>query len=76
VDWTSSDKIRKGPAQNTIRAVCLNDYLALYINGAFMGDTIDDTYTSGQVGLVGAAASRLGITVEFDNLAVSEARPG
>ncbi|MBI5670989.1 MAG: hypothetical protein HZC41_23595 [Chloroflexi bacterium] len=74
VDWTSSDKIRKGPAQNTIRAVCLNDYLALYVNGAFMADAIDDTYTSGQVGLVAAAASRLGVTVDFDNLTVSEAR--
>lgn len=76
LDWTSSDAIRKGPAQNTIRAVCLNDYLALFVNGTFLGDAIDDTYTSGQVGLVGAAASRLGITVEFDNLTVSEARPG
>lgn len=74
VDWTSSDTIRRGPAQNTIRAVCLNDYLALYVNGAFMADAIDDTYTSGQVGLVAAAASRLGVTVDFDNLTVSEAR--
>ena len=76
VDWTSSNVIRKGPAQNNIRAVCLDDYLALYVNGSFMGDAIDDTYTSGQVGLVAAAASRLGVTAEFDNLIVSEARSG
>ncbi len=75
-DWASADVIRKGPAQNTIRAVCLNDYLALYVNGTFLGDVIDDTYTGGQVGLVAAAAGRLGVTVEFDNLTVSEARAG
>ncbi|MDL1883344.1 hypothetical protein FBR01_06805 [Anaerolineae bacterium CFX8] len=76
VDWTTSDKINTGPALNTLRAVCLGDYLALYINGEFMGDAIDDTYTRGQVGLAAAAASRLGLTVEYDNLTVSQARAG
>lgn len=76
VDWTTSDKINTGPALNTLRVVCLGDYLALYINGEFMGDAIDDTYTRGQVGLAAAAASRLGLTVEYDNLTVSQARAG
>lgn len=73
VDWTSSDAIRKAPAQNSIRAVCMGNYLALYVNGQFMADATDDTYNEGQVGLVGASASRLGLTVDFDNLTVSEA---
>lgn len=71
VDWSPSDQIKRGAAQNQIRAVCLGDYLALYVNGQFMGDAIDDAYTQGQVGLAAAASGRLGITVEFDNLTVS-----
>jgi hypothetical protein len=54
----------------------MGDYLAMYVNGTFVGDATDDTYPVGQVGLVGAAASRLGLQVDFDNLTVSAAKPG
>lgn len=74
VDWTDASVIEKGAAFNRIRAVCLGDYLALYINGEFVGDATDDTYAAGQVGLVAAGASRLGVQIEFDNLSVSESR--
>jgi hypothetical protein len=76
VNWTSNSVINTGPADNRIRAVCLGDYLAMYVNGTFVGDATDDTYTSGQVGLVGAAASNLGLQVTFDNLTVSAAQTG
>jgi hypothetical protein len=76
VDWTNSGAINTGPAENRIRAVCLGDYLALYVNGTFLGDATDDTYTQGQVGLVGATGDRLGLVVEFDNLSVSAVTPG
>jgi len=75
VDWTTNSAIKVGPADNRIRAVCLGDYLAMYVNGTFVGDATDDTYTSGQIGLVGAAASNLGLQVTFDNLTVSAATP-
>ncbi|MBZ0280583.1 MAG: DUF1349 domain-containing protein [Anaerolineae bacterium] len=74
LDWTDSAVIAKGAANNRIRAVCLGDYLALYVNGEFLGDATDDTYTAGQIGMVAAAAGRLGVQVEFDNLSVSEAK--
>jgi hypothetical protein len=73
VNWTSHSAIQTGPAVNRIRAVCLGDYLAMYVNGTFVGDATDDTYTQGQVGLVGASADRLGLLVQFDNLSVSTA---
>jgi hypothetical protein len=76
VNWTSSSAIQTGPAENRIRAVCMGDYLAMYVNGTFVGDATDDTYTVGQVGLVGAAASRLGLQVNFDNLTVSAVNEG
>ena len=76
VNWTTSDQINVGPGRNHVRAVCLGNYLALYVNDQFMADTTDDTYTSGQVGLVASAANRLGLRVEFDDLSISEARTG
>ncbi|MBZ0286630.1 MAG: hypothetical protein K8I30_03380 [Anaerolineae bacterium] len=76
VNWTDSSVIKTGPAENRIRAVCVGDYLAMYVNGTFVGDATDDTYSVGQVGLVGSAASRLGLQVNFDNLTVSAANPG
>lgn len=76
VDWTVSDKINIGPARNSIRAVCAGDYLAMYVNDQFVGEATDDTYQSGQVGLVASAANVLGLRVEFDNLSISEARTG
>lgn len=76
VDWTQSDVINQGPGRNELRAVCMGDYLALYINGEFMADATDTTYDSGQVGLAASASSRLGVKIEFDNLMVHEALAG
>lgn len=75
VDWTSSTVIKTGAALNQIRAVCLGNYLALYINGEFIADATDDSYTdAGQVGMVAAGAGPLGVQVQFDNLSISEAK--
>jgi hypothetical protein len=76
VNWTRSDAINAGPGRNTLRAVCLGDYLALYVNDQFMADTTDSTYTSGQVGLAASAGSRLGVVAQFDNLIVRRAVSG
>jgi hypothetical protein len=51
----------------------MDTYLALYVNGQFIADASDDTYTTGQVGLLAAAAGRVGLEVSFDNLTVSAA---
>jgi hypothetical protein len=76
VPWTVSDAIEVGPGRNHIRAICAGDYLAMYVNDQFVGDATDDSYSSGQVGLVASAANVLGVRVEFDDLIVSEARTG
>jgi hypothetical protein len=73
VDWTPSDAINRGVARNHIRAVCVGDYLAMYVNNQFMGDATDDTFARGQVGLAASAANRLGTRISFDNLTVSSA---
>lgn len=76
VNWQASDAINRGPSRNTLRAVCVDDYLAFYINDQFVADTTDTTYSSGQVGLAASAANRLGVTIHFDNLTIYEVAAG
>ena len=76
VNWTTSDVIKMGAAQNRIKAVCVGNYLALYVNDQFLADTSDDLYTKGQVALVGASAGRTGMNVTFDNLSVFQPKSG
>ncbi len=71
VNWTRSDAVHQGIAQNTIRAVCVGNYLAMYVNGTFVGEARDDSYAQGQVGLAASAANRLGTLIQFDNLTVA-----
>jgi hypothetical protein len=75
-DWSANPAIRSGAASNSLRAVCVADYLAFYINGTFVGDVIDDVYTEGQTGLVAAASGRAGQQATFDNLSISVGTPG
>lgn len=75
VDWHQSDVINQGQATNHIRAVCVDDYLALYVNGEFMGDVTDSTYTQpGQVGLIAGVTQNATIGIAFDDLTVYEGR--
>jgi hypothetical protein len=71
VDLTPSEAINRGAARNRIRAICVGNYLALYVNDQFLGDATDDTYKEGQIGLGAGAANRLGTRIVFDNLTIS-----
>lgn len=71
VDWRTSEAINRGVAQNRIRAICVGNYLALYVNDQFLADATDDTYAAGQVGLAASAANRIGARIVFDNLTIS-----
>lgn len=77
LEWHQSDAIHTGAAQNAIRAVCVDDYLAVYANGTFLGDVTDRRYIRpGQVALVAGVTSEGRISVAFDDLVVSEGRLG
>lgn len=67
--WTKHSAIRGLGQTNTLRAVCVGDYLGLWVNGEFIGETRDSLYRSGMTGIVGVTA-RAGqrLTVDFDNL--------
>jgi hypothetical protein len=69
LDWHQSDAIHQGQAANTIRAVCVDDYLAIYANGTFLGDVTDSTYLRpGQVGLVAGVTRDSAVRIAFDDL--------
>lgn len=73
VDWTPSSAINQGRAGNTIRAVCIGDYLALYVNGEFVADTEDGEYTSGYAGFAATAFEGGSTDISFDNLTITAA---
>ncbi len=73
VDWTESSAVNKGADSNTLRAVCIGDYLALYVNDQFVADARDTAYSSGYAGLTAAAFEEGDIDVTFDNLTIWQA---
>lgn len=59
---------------NLLRAVCVGNYLALYVNSRFVASAQDDTYVTGRVGLAGRAGPGGVALLTFDNLEVSTAQ--
>ncbi|MBI1279839.1 MAG: hypothetical protein GC179_17055 [Anaerolineaceae bacterium] len=69
VEWKASRAIHTGIDKNRMRAVCVDDVLALYVNDKLLIETQDGTYTTGYAGLAIAASPKTGADVIFDNLA-------
>ena len=66
-----SSDIRRGRDTNLIRAVCIEDYLALWVNGEFIAEARDRRASEGAVGLVGVMNNQgRRLTVDFDDLRV------
>jgi hypothetical protein len=72
VPWTESDTIRRGQGENTLRAVCVEDYLALYINGTFVAETRDSQYVEGLLGFV-LTTTQERVAIVYDDLTIREA---
>lgn len=70
-DWQANSAIVRGQGQNHLRAVCIGNYLAFYVNDTLVAEATSDAYQIGQVGLAASAATRLGADVFFDNLSVA-----
>lgn len=74
IDWQRSKAIHTGIDQNTIRAVCLGDHLAMYVNDELVASVVDDTYSSGYAGLAVAGGIN-GTDMSFDNLTLYSVQP-
>ncbi|MDQ7028084.1 MAG: hypothetical protein Q9P01_07355 [Anaerolineae bacterium] len=73
VPWTQSDAINTGQGdENTLRAVCVDDYLAFYINGEFVAESNDSQYIEGLTGVV-VATTEERVAIFYDNLTIREA---
>lgn len=69
IDWTASKAVHAGIDSNVIRAVCIEDHLAMYVNDKLVGSVVDNTYSDGFAGLAVAAGDN-GVDMAFDNLEV------
>jgi hypothetical protein len=71
VDWGRSLSIRAN-RPNEIRAVCIDDYLALYINGSLYAETRDSEFTSGYAGfsVVSYEEEGVPVVIGFDDLTI------
>lgn len=67
VDWQQSRAVHIGIDHNTIRAVCVDNLLAMYVNDELVASVEDATYSSGFAGLAVAAGSN-SVDMAFDNV--------
>ncbi len=65
-----SDAIRLGGVVNHLQATCKGNMLSLSVNDTLLAEVIDDSFKSGQVGLIAGAYNEPGVMVFFDNFKV------
>ncbi len=73
IPWTASSAIRQDRGINRIKAVCIGDYLALYVNDKFVAETRDTYFSRGFTGLSVAVVEGGDADIAFDDLTVWEA---
>lgn len=70
VPWTEHPAINQEIATNTLRAVCVDDYFAFYINDQFVAEARHDWLTDGNMSLVVSSPSGVEIAVKFDDVRI------
>lgn len=77
VEWQNNSAIRTDERVNTIKAICADDYLALYVNDTFVADARDSRYGTGYIGFALGLPQVTTIDnpadVTFDNVRVWQA---
>jgi hypothetical protein len=69
-NWTKSEAIKTGSQTHLIKVVAQGDKFSFYVNGEKLRDFVDDTLTSGSIGLYAGSQSEGNVTVAFDNFTV------
>lgn len=67
-----SEVIRQGGIVNHITATCEGNILSLEVNDALLAEIQDESFSSGQIGLIVGAYETAGVQVLFDNLKVTQ----
>lgn len=73
VPWTEHPAINRALDTNTIRAVCVDDYFALYINDQFIAEARHDWLEEGNMGLVISSPDGVEVAVKFDDVTIWDA---
>jgi hypothetical protein len=73
VPWQSSSVVKQGYMTNEIRAVCHDDYLALFVNDVFVAEAVDTRFTQGELGVTLAAVNATA-WVQFDDVLIRPTR--
>jgi hypothetical protein len=73
VPWTEHPAIKRGMNQNKLRVVCIDDYLALYINDEFITEARYDWLTEGQLGFTVNSVAGVAVAIQFDDLKIWDA---
>jgi hypothetical protein len=78
VQWQNTSAFRANAPRQRLRAICSGEYLALYLNDEFVGETTDDLYQRGDIGLVvnvpQYAPENTTVQVDVDSVRVWEAQ--
>jgi len=70
-DWEASDAILQNEGM-TIHAACVDNHLLIGVNGKVLADVIDDSFSTGKVGLLAGTRDQGGLKVAFDNFVVQK----
>ena len=68
--WTRSAAIKAGRATNLIKVECEGDKFTFYVNGIKLRDCIDNSFASGDIGLIAGTHEDSGVQISFDNMKV------
>jgi hypothetical protein len=72
VPWQRHNAVKQGYLTNEIRAVCVDNYLAMFVNDVFVGEAFDDEFTEGQLGVAVGAVGQTA-WVRFDDILIRDA---
>lgn len=78
VPWQRSSAIRTGKGRNRLSVICVQDYLAFYVNDEFLADIRDTRYSDGYAGIVAGLPPQSGeedvVDLSVDSLRIWTAR--
>ena len=73
VDWQPHGAVRQGRRTNRLEALCIGEYLALYVNGQLVAEGTDGRFSQGFVGFAASGSEDGSVQVTFNNLTVHAA---
>lgn len=71
VEWQHSSLIPQDNNWHVLSAACVDNYLVLAVDGEVIAEVQDDTFSSGDIGLIAGTWEQGNFTVAFDDLYVT-----